>query len=165
MLLEITDGSVSRGGRTVLSHFDFAVRGTEKIAIVGRNGAGKTTLLQLLEGTLELDGNEKNPASGLRTARRLSVAMLRQNAFPDLSVKAGEILGCIGYTRHTGRPAAGPEEYRRESDCDRLLTGFGFAKEDKNRPLSAFSGGQQEKLALIVIQAPELFQNISSIFS
>ena len=45
MLLEITDGSVTLGGHSVLSHFDFAVHGTEKIALTGRNGAGKTTLL------------------------------------------------------------------------------------------------------------------------
>ena len=38
-------GTVTAGGRPVLSHIEFEIRGTEKIAVVGKNGAGKTTLL------------------------------------------------------------------------------------------------------------------------
>ena len=48
MLLQIQDGTLSIGAQTVLAHFDFEIRGNEKIAIVGRNGCGKTTLLRLL---------------------------------------------------------------------------------------------------------------------
>ena len=39
MLYQIADGTVSLGGETVLSHIDFEIHGTEKIAVVGRNGA------------------------------------------------------------------------------------------------------------------------------
>ena len=143
MLLEITDGTVSRGGRAVLSHFDFAVRGTEKIAIVGRNGAGKTTLLQLLAGELELETNEKNPASGMRTARRISAGILHQNAIPDQNLTAAELL---------------PGGDRCSFAADRLLTGFGFRKEELGKPVSAFSGGEQEKLAMIrlLLEEPDL---------
>ena len=38
MLLQIQDGTLSIGAQTVLAHFDFEIRGNEKIAIVGRNG-------------------------------------------------------------------------------------------------------------------------------
>lgn len=41
MLLQIQDGTLSIGAQTVLAHFDFEIRGNEKIAIVGRNGCGK----------------------------------------------------------------------------------------------------------------------------
>ncbi|MEI3188085.1 MAG: ATP-binding cassette domain-containing protein [Lachnospiraceae bacterium] len=44
MLYQIVDGSVSLGGKTILSHINFEIRGNEKIAVVGRNGTGKTTL-------------------------------------------------------------------------------------------------------------------------
>ena len=50
MLYQITDGTVSVGGELILSHIDFEIHGTEKIAVVGRNGAGKTTLLRLNAG-------------------------------------------------------------------------------------------------------------------
>ena len=50
MLLQIRDGSVSAGSKLILSHFDFEIRGNEKLAVTGRNGAGKSTLLRLLAG-------------------------------------------------------------------------------------------------------------------
>ena len=65
MLLSITDGTVTRGGRTVLSHFSFSIRGTEKAAIVGRNGAGKTSLLEIIAGRLDLETDDSRPSSGL----------------------------------------------------------------------------------------------------
>ena len=66
MKYQITDGTVSLGGETVLSHIDFEIQGAQKIAVVGRNGAGKTTLLRLIAGELELerdtDGRDRESA-------------------------------------------------------------------------------------------------------
>lgn len=89
MLYEIRDGSVSQQGEPVLSHFDFAIRGTEKIAIVGRNGAGKSTLLEALAGEKEIEINRKNPASGVFRSRAFTVGVLRQQACenPDETVE------------------------------------------------------------------------------
>ena len=89
MLYEIRDGSVSQHGESVLSHFDFAIRGTEKIAIVGRNGAGKSTLLEALAGEKEIEINRKNPASGVFRSRAFTVGVLRQQACenPDETVE------------------------------------------------------------------------------
>ncbi len=50
MILEITVGSVTRGRQQVLTHFNFYIKGTEHIALVGKNGAGKSTLLKILAG-------------------------------------------------------------------------------------------------------------------
>ena len=44
MRYQIENGTVSLGGKTILNHIDFSIKGQEKIAVVGRNGAGKTTL-------------------------------------------------------------------------------------------------------------------------
>ena len=52
MKYEITDGTLTFGARCILSHVQFAIRGTEKIALVGPNGAGKTTLLRVIAGEL-----------------------------------------------------------------------------------------------------------------
>ena len=60
MKYQITDGTVSLGGETVLSHIDFEIQGAQKIAVVGRNGAGKTTLLRLIAGELELERGDTN---------------------------------------------------------------------------------------------------------
>jgi hypothetical protein len=37
MRYTITNGTVSAGGQTILSHIDFEIKGTEKIAIVGED--------------------------------------------------------------------------------------------------------------------------------
>ena len=70
MLLQIQDGTLSVGAQTVLAHFDFEIRGNEKIAIVGRNGCGKTTLLRLLAGELSLDRDDHSKAQGILTSRK-----------------------------------------------------------------------------------------------
>ena len=59
MRYQIENGTVSLGGKTILNHIDFSIKGQEKIAVVGCNGAGKTTLLRLIGGELSLDRDDK----------------------------------------------------------------------------------------------------------
>lgn len=145
MLYEITDGTVSRGGVTILSHINFAVKGTEKIAVVGKNGAGKTTLLGLIAGELELDRDDKRPSKGIHSSRKLTIGMLMQQVFKDTSKTVEEeLLKACPY-----RDTYAKERFEYEQEYDRLFTGFGFQKADKKKLLSAFSGGEQTKIALI----------------
>ena len=76
MKYQITDGTVSLGGETVLSHIDFEIQGAQKIAVVGRNGAGKTTLLRLIAGELELERDDRRQGSGICCSRKLTIGML-----------------------------------------------------------------------------------------
>ena len=145
MLLQIHDGTLSAGSQTVLSHFDFEIRGREKIAVIGSNGAGKTTFLRLLAGELSLDRDDKSASRGIVTSRTLTVGLLGQQAFPDPSVTVEETLleAC---------PC--PDLFDRdrfdwEQEYDRVFTGFGLHKEDKKKQLRQFSGGEQTKIALI----------------
>ena len=149
MLLEIRDGTVSRGGKTVLERFSFDIKGTEHAAIVGRNGAGKTTLLAVIAGTRELDADEKNPGSGLFRSRAFTVGMLHQTAVSDPELTVEEAM-------RTAILSGKPEDFRwseerfaEEQRYDKMFTRFGFAKEDKQKKLGAFSGGEQIKIALI----------------
>jgi energy-coupling factor transport system ATP-binding protein len=48
--LEVSDLSVSLGGRPILQDLNFSATGGQVLAIVGRNGVGKTTLLRVLAG-------------------------------------------------------------------------------------------------------------------
>lgn len=145
MLYQITDGTVTVGGGLVLSHIDFEIHGNEKIAVVGRNGAGKTTLLRLIAGELELDRDDKRKVPGIRSSRKVTVGMLRQQAFTGAvhTVEEELLRSC------PCRDSYDRERFDYEREYDTLFTGFGFAKADKQKKLSDFSGGEQTKIALI----------------
>lgn len=145
MLYQITNGTVSVGERQILSHIDFEIKGKEKIAVVGRNGAGKTTLLRLIAGEIDLDRDDKRMQPGIVASRKLTVAMLRQAYNLDLDKTVEEILleSCPAGDRFS------KERYFYEMEYDRLFTGFGFEKKEKQRKLSSFSGGEQTKISLI----------------
>ena len=154
MKYQITDGTVSLGGETVLSHIDFEIQGAQKIAVVGRNGAGKTTLLRLIAGELELERDDRRQGSGICCSRKLTIGMLGQQALlhEERTVEEYLMSRC---------PAEGlfdreRFEYEREYDC--LSTELGFKKEDKKRPLSTFSGGERTKAALagLLLEKPDI---------
>ncbi len=145
MLYQIINGTVSVGDRQILSHIDFEIKGKEKIAIVGRNGAGKTTLLHLIAGKVELDRDDKRMQPGIMTSRKLTVGMLHQAPTLDLDKTVEELLleNCPLGDRFSR------ERYFYEIEYDRLFTGLGFDKREKQRKLSSFSGGEQTKISLI----------------
>lgn len=154
MLYQIQDGTVSFGSGVVLSHIDFAVRGRERIAVVGRNGSGKTTLLRLIAGEIALDRDDKRMGSGIMTSRKISVGFLKQEPYGgNLRTVEEELLYfCPAFEAYDR------ERFSYEQEYNRLFTGFGFAKEDKKKRLSTFSGGEQTKIALIrlLLEKPDI---------
>ena len=157
MLYQIQDGTVSVGGETVLSHFDFEIRGREKIAVVGKNGSGKTTLLRLIAGELDLDRDDRRLQPGIRTSRKVTVGLLPQQVFSgegdgDRTVEEELLRAC------PCRDTWDRERFLYEQEYDRLFTGFGFRKEDKKKKLSEFSGGQRTRIALIqlMLEKPDI---------
>jgi ATP-binding cassette subfamily F protein 3 len=183
MLYQLKDATISVGGEEILSHVDFEIKGTEKIAVVGRNGAGKTTLLRVLSGELAVDRDDRRTQPAVYMDRKLTIAKLSQQVFTDqdrtveeellAGYRAGgtaytvnqedgfqknlEIKSHVGRQEQTGTDVSAQtgffederERFLYECAYDRLMTGFGFSKEDKNKRISEFSGGQQTKLALI----------------
>ncbi len=154
MLYKLNNITISLGGSEILSHIDFEIHGTEKIAITGRNGAGKTTLLKFIAGELEADRDDRREGSAVELARSLDIGMLRQTSEEDSARSIEEL--CLGSTRDISSDAdtdknVGSEDYSvpAEWEFDRLFTGFGFAKEDKVKKLNEFSGGEQTKIRMI----------------
>ena len=147
MLYEITKGSVSLGGETILDHIDFYIKGREKAALVGRNGSGKTTLLRLLAGELSPDRDDKHHDSGLWMARKTSIGMLSQSAFT-----AEELAQTVEALVMEGCPSDDPwsEEYGSYAvEFGRIFAGLGFTRTDMSRQVVTFSGGEQTRIALI----------------
>lgn len=159
MLYQIKDVSVSRGGKTILSHLSFEIKGTEKIALVGRNGSGKTTLLDLISGKLEADRDDKNPEAGIYQARRFTMGVLEQTLRKEeLEKTAEEMMREALLSGKAEDYLYSRERYEEESSYRKIFTDFGFSMEEKGKKLKEFSGGEQKKLLLIglILAEPEL---------
>lgn len=157
MLYQIHDGTVSLGGETILSHFDFQIKGSDKIALVGKNGSGKTTLLRLLNGELQLDRDDRRQHPGVQTSRQFTIGFLPQQVFDrfeeeERTVEEALLEAC------PCKDTWDRERFQYEQEYDRLFTGFGFRKQDKQKKLSSFSGGQRTRIALIrlMLEKPDI---------
>ncbi|MFR8898782.1 MAG: ABC-F family ATP-binding cassette domain-containing protein [Coprococcus sp.] len=145
MLYRITDGTLAIGGENLLEHFDFEIKGRERIAITGPNGSGKTTFLRLIAGELFLERDDRRQGEGIYLARNVTIGMLRQQIFENTAHTVQEEMMVLCPSRDTWDR----ERFEFEQEYDRIFTGFGFAKEDKEKLLSDFSGGEQTKIAMV----------------
>lgn len=154
MLYQIRDAKLTVGGNIILNHFDFTIKGSEKAALVGANGAGKSVFLRMVAGEIPLEKDEKSVRQGIYTSGNVTIGLLEQTPFAGSSRTVEEEIMAVC-----------PEEdlwdrsrFDFEQEYDRVFTGFGFAKEDKEKPLSSFSGGERTKIALIrlLLMRPDL---------
>ncbi len=173
MYFGINGGNVSFGENTVLRDIHFEVKNREKVAIVGRNGCGKTTLLNLISGDIDID-----PASGEGVSKSsdINIGRLSQHTFSDNSATMFEevnkaflpllrLKADIEETEKQLNSSASPELAQKYADMqehfkllgglyyqrelESMIKNFGFSAEDKEKPLSAFSGGQRTKIAFM----------------
>ena len=95
MLIRITNGSVSAGGKNILSRFSLTIKEGEKVGVVGPNGSGKTTLCRLLAGELSLDRDDKRQGPGIEYARSFSAWALPQTYVFDAGLTVEAWLGAL----------------------------------------------------------------------
>ena len=148
--------SLAVGGRTVLSHADFAIESGEFVGVLGPNGAGKTTLMRAVLGLIPAStgricvlgesARRGNPAIGYMPQTRHAAGSLRLNG-------ADFVLSAANGHRW-GRPWAGPAERK---SAVWALEAVG-ASELAKRPLSELSGGERQRLLLAqaLLGKPEL---------
>ncbi len=176
MLYQIYNGLVRYGAATILENIYFEIRNTEKIAVVGRNGCGKTTLFKLIAGMITLDTKSSDEKSGFHTEGKPVIGFLQQMSFDNETITVEEellkafadLLGLqkklnelctqmeLNHTKEIMDRYANTLErfeynggYTYRSELETLITRFGFALTDLQRPINQFSGGQKTKLAFI----------------
>ena len=176
MQLKIQNGTVELSGEPILSSVNIEINDTSKIAVVGRNGCGKTTLLKLISGEYTLAKRDSDEDSFLAVSGKPVIGVLSQMTFDDESVtlkdeirkaysdiielkeeldKAQEKMeldqseeNIKGYTALLDLfNNRGGFYFEREYEA--AIKRFGFTDEQKNRPLSEFSGGQRTKIAFL----------------
>ena len=176
MLYQISHGAVAFADDVILHDINFEIRNTEKIAVVGRNGCGKTTLLKLINGEVDLEKGESDTDVFIAKAGNPQIGYLRQIAFDDPSItleqevrkvfapmeqrkreleEAAAALETDYSEEQVARYTAMEEKFKEdggyyfEKEYDVLIRKFGFSEEERKKPLSEFSGGQQTKIAFI----------------
>jgi len=118
--------------KKVFSGVDLEIRRGEKIALVGVNGAGKSTLARIIGGI-------EAPTEGIvRYGHKVKKAFFSQESESNLSMDK------TVWQEIRSVPSAAPDAERRN-----LLGAFLFEGDEIEKPVSALSGGEKSRLALL----------------
>ena len=184
-MLNLTNITVSFGGRDLYKNISFQINPKDKIGVVGKNGAGKSTMLKLIIG-------EQKPTMGsINRTNSLTVGYLPQelNVSSNENIlnevlKANKKLLQINFRLdEINKEITTRTDYESDSymklltelselneqmihldgdnqlkDAELLLKGLGFNQNELNKPYSSFSGGWKRRveLAKLLIQKPNV---------
>jgi D-xylose transport system ATP-binding protein len=154
--LQLRGVSKHYGSVTALDGVDLDVSAGEVVALVGDNGAGKSTLIKTIAGTLHPDegrifiGGREVRIGSPQVASELGIATVYQDLAlcENLDVVANLFLG----KELSRRPLAGPMRRLNELEMERkaheVLRSLTINLPSLRRPVSAFSGGQRQAIAV-----------------
>lgn len=145
-VVQVHNGRIQFGDRTVWSDLTFEVSPGEFLAVVGQNGSGKTTLLKVLLGLLPLaTGVATICGNPPRKANRSVGYIPQQKAFDrDLPIRGRDLvrLGLDGHQWGTSLPNRKKRELVAQLIADVDATHLGEA------PIGQLSGGEQQRLRI-----------------
>ena len=184
-MLNLSNISVSFGGRDLYKNISFQINNKDKIGVVGKNGAGKSTLLKLITG-------DQQPTSGsIQKQNNSSIGYLPQElkVYSDEPIlnevlKANqEVFTLNKQLDNINDELVSRTDYESDSylklieelselnerlihlnadnqlkDAELILKGLGFSQEELSQPYNQFSGGwkMRVELAKLLIQKPDV---------
>ena len=184
-MLNLSNISVSFGGRDLYKNISFQINNKDKIGVVGKNGAGKSTLLKLITG-------DQQPTSGsIQKQNNSSIGYLPQELkvhsdepILDEVLKANqEVFTLNKQLDNINDELVSRTDYESDSylklieelselnerlihlnadnqlkDAELILKGLGFSQEELSQPYNQFSGGwkMRVELAKLLIQKPDV---------
>ncbi|MCH3960904.1 MAG: ABC-F family ATP-binding cassette domain-containing protein [Solobacterium sp.] len=170
MLYSISKASKAYGADEIFQDVNFEIKGTEKIAIVGRNGCGKTTFLRCMCGEESFDhaniAKQNGTEIGYLAQKVLShddwtveqelmtiyepifalqkkINELEDKMANDYSEK---VMNQYGEAQEKFEAMNG---YHWESEMKTVFTRFGFPIEQLSKKIGEFSGGQKTRIAFV----------------
>jgi simple sugar transport system ATP-binding protein len=156
VVLQVRGINKSFGAVQALKHVDFAVRSGEVTALIGDNGAGKSTLINVITGVLAPDSGEiifegeKVEFASPHDARERGIETVYQDlaVAPQLDAVANIFLG--RERRMTGLLGrlGFLDQLRMQRETGEQLEDLHVRIPDPTKPLSTFSGGQRQGVAV-----------------
>ena len=180
-ILSVDDLGLSFGTDVILEHISFSLDESDKLGIIGVNGSGKSSLFRMITGEYEpTEGKvyvSKDKSLGILTQDGAferegdgTALSLMYHAFPQLLADEARLAELEAALQDTSRPDYDilTGEYTRLHECfirdggmefrgrcASILQKLGFSREDGERQIDTFSGGQRTRLALAVVLATE----------
>ena len=170
MLYQVSRASKYYGADAVFEDVNFEIRGTEKIAVVGRNGCGKTTFLRCMCGEEKFDSGSVSMQNGttigylaqkvlehddwtveeeLMTIYEPVFALEKEmNRLEELMKEDVSEKTLMQYSRVQEQFEA-KGGYQWETEMRTVFTRFGFGPEDLQKKIGEFSGGQKTRIAFV----------------
>lgn len=178
-LIKINNLMKTFTGNLLFERVSMEINSGEKVALIGRNGTGKSTLIKMILGEIIPDSGD------IFLNRQVSIGYLSQSVIEDenrslideiLTVYQKQItleneLDFISKQLNTDHSDAmlkrysnKEEEYSRlggyeyHINIDMILSRFGFTKEEYNRQIKTFSGGEKTRVAFakLLMKKPDL---------
>jgi ABC transport system ATP-binding/permease protein len=149
-VIELTDVSVSAGGRTLLGDVTWQLGPGDRIGVVGVNGSGKTTLLNLLA---RRDDPSGPVMTGLKisgevvTGKTVRIGYLTQEPGPvDPGLRTLEAAQQVRSSVQVGKG---------ELSASQLLERLGLSGDRQWTPVAELSGGERRRLQLQMLLMAE----------
>jgi len=156
-------------GEVLFKNISFDINSKDKIAVIGKNGCGKSTLIKMIIGDLKIDGGEvhKNTKAVIGYLSQDVISNKHNNLIvemnevfreliqieekiKDLALKLEEdphndkLINEYASLENTYLLKGGYEYHYK---IDLILSKFGFYKEEYNRNIDTFSGGEKTRIA------------------
>ena len=160
-MLRLIDLAAARGVRTLYKNVSLAAPPGERIGLTGANGSGKSTLFALLLGELAAEAGriEAPPppriahvAQDIEASDETALDYVLAGHAPLIAARAelaaAEAADDDLRLSHAHAHLAELKEGAIAAQAASVLTGLGFAQSDLTRPVSEFSGGWRNRLAL-----------------
>lgn len=145
-VIEFDHATLAIGDRRILVDNSFAIEPGEFIGVLGPNGAGKTTLMRAILGLLPPTEGDVRVFGRAPQCGNPAIGYLPQvrTLLPDLRVRGFDFIASSVRGERWGMPSL------RRADhvmINQTLAAMG-ARELAERPLSAMSGGERQRLML-----------------